>query len=410
MPEAAVLVSAAVLAMGVTALQPGLIPLVALPALLIVLRVGAGGIDLSLSDVVLAVATVPALFMARRPFAPGLRAVLWASVFYQFTTLMAVVNNPYAANAVEWAHAWVLVAGGLLVGWAVGANGHGRTGVRLLYLTIGLLALITVVEGLVQFAQGVFVPVYPTFPFPMHKNFVGTLCGLGAAMVYARPRWAGLSKPTTVVLMTLMIGAILFTQSRQAVVGLVGAVFVLVLRSNTDRKRSKLTLLLLVPIVAVLTNLVQDQLKSDNQFNSALQRLTWFQDSLTVWSTDPWFGVGLRWWYTDRFPFQFQPPNAEIEVLTSSGVVGLLGFAVLIVVSLRVAWRLDPAYGSLAVAVLVSRLVQGQFDLYWAAVQASLPFVVLGLCLGVQRHAEDTPGTPTSGRDTSGVDKPVTVG
>ncbi len=268
----------------------------------------------------LAAATLPALFMARRPFAPGLRAVLWASVFYQFTTLVTVVNNPYAANAVEWAHAWMLVAGGLLVGWAVGANGYGRTGVRLLFFTIGLLALITVVEGLIQFAEGDLTPVYPSFPFPMHKNFAGTLCGLGAAMVYARPRWAGLSRPTTIILMTLMIGAMLFTQSRQAVVGLVGAVFVLVLRSNTDRKRSKLTLLLLVPIVVVVTNLVQDQLKSDNQFNSALQRLTWFQDSLTVWSTDPWFGVGLRWWYTDRFPFQFQPPNAEIEVLTSAGV------------------------------------------------------------------------------------------
>ncbi|WP_404392318.1 O-antigen ligase family protein [Humibacillus xanthopallidus] len=409
MPEAAIVIAVAVLAIGVTALQPGLIPLVSLPFLLVVLRVGTGGIDLSLSDFALAAAALPALFMARRPFAPGLRAVLWASVFYQFTTLMAVVNNPYAANAVEWAHAWLLVAGGLLVGWAVGANGHGRTGVRLLYLTIGLLALITVVEGLIQFAQGDFEPVYPSFPFAMHKNFAGTLCGLGAAMVYARPRWAGLARPTTVILMTLLIGAMLFTQSRQAVVGLVGAVFVLVLRSNTDRKRSKLTLLLLVPIVAVLTNLVQDQLKSDNQFNSALQRLTWFQDSLTVWSTDPWFGVGLRWWYTDRFPFQFQPPNAEIEVLTSAGVVGLVGFVVLIVVSLRVAWKLDPVYGSLAVAVLVSRLVQGQFDLYWAAVQASLPFVVLGLCLGVQRHAEETDGPPAGGRDTSAAKTPVTV-
>ena len=191
----------------------------------------------------------------------------------------------------------------------------------------------------------------------------------------------------------------LFTQSRQAVVGLVGAVFVLVLRSNTDRKRSKLTLLLLVPTVIVVTNLVQDQLQSDNKYNSTLQRLTWFQDSLTVWSTDPWFGVGLRWWYTDRFAFQFQPPNAEVEVLTSAGVLGLVGFIVMLFVAMRVAWRLDPVYGSLAVAVLVSRLVQGQFDLYWAAVQGSLPFVVLGLCLGAERHAEEKAALAAGRRD-----------
>ena len=63
--------------------------------------------------------------------------MLWAAVGYQFATLMTVVNNPYAANAIEWAHAWLLVIGALFVGWAVGANGHGRTGMRLLYLTIG---------------------------------------------------------------------------------------------------------------------------------------------------------------------------------------------------------------------------------------------------------------------------------
>jgi O-antigen ligase len=261
-------------------------------------------------------------------------------------------------------------------------------GVRLLVLTIGALALITVFEGLLHYAKGDFAPVYPSFPFSMHKNFAGTLCSVGAAMVYARPRWVGLSRGLSLTLMSLMVAAVLATQSRQAVVGLVAAIFVLVLRSNTDRKRSKLTLLFLVPILVGVTTVVQDQLRSDNQFNSAQQRLSWFQDSLTVWSTDPWFGVGLRWWYTDRFAFQFQPPNAEIEVLTSAGVLGLVGFLVLMVVALRVSWKLDPAYGTLALAVLVSRLVQGQFDLYWSAVQASLPFVVLGLCIGAEWWAK----------------------
>jgi hypothetical protein len=392
MPEAAVIISVAVLAMGVTALQPGLIPLVCLPLLLVVLRIGGSGVDLSLSDLVLAAACVPAVLLARRPFAPGVRAVLWASAFYQFTTLLAVVNNPYTANAVEWVHAWMLVAGGLLVGWAVGANGMARAGVRLLIASITILAVATVVEGVVHVAHGDLSPVYPTFPFPMHKNFAGTVAAIGAAMVYARPSWAGISAKFARVLMVVMVLAVFFTQSRQALVGLVAAIFVLVVRSNTDRKRSKLILLLLAPLLLFVTSLVQDQLKSDNKFNSVFQRLTWFQDSMTVWGTDPWFGVGLRWWYTDRFAVSFQPPNAEIEVLTSAGVLGLVGFIVLIVVSLRVAWAMDPRYGSLALAVLVSRFVQGQLDLFWVAVQGSLPFVVLGICLGAEHLArqEDT--------------------
>ena len=393
LPEAAVIISAAVLAMGVTAVQPGLIPLAVLPLLLVVLRVGGGGVDLSLSDFALAAAALPALLLAKRPFSPGLRAVLWASAIYQFATLVTVVNNPYAANAVEWAHAWMMVSGSLVVGWAVGANGHGRTGIRLLVATMTVLAVITIVEGVVHFVHGDFSPVYPSFPYDMHKNFAGTVCATGAVMVYARPAWVGINRRWSVALMSLLLGAVLFTQSRQALIGLVAAVVVLVLRSDSDRKRSKVVLLLVAPLGLFVTNLVQDQVESGNQFNSVFQRLTWFQDSMTVWSSDPWFGVGLRWWYTDRFPFQFQPPNAEIEVLTSAGVLGLAAFVMLMVVSLRVAWKLDPAYGSLAVAVLVSRIVQGQFDLFWSAVQGSVPFVVLGICLGASWYAERAAGT-----------------
>jgi hypothetical protein len=392
LPEAAVIISAAVLAMGVTAVQPGLIPLAVLPLLLVVLRVGGGGVDLSLSDFALAAAALPALLLAKRPFSPGLRAVLWASAIYQFATLVTVVNNPYTANAVEWAHAWMMVSGSLVVGWAVGANGHGRTGIRLLVATMTVLAVITIVEGAVHFVHGDFSPVYPSFPYDMHKNFAGTVCATGAVMVYARPAWVGINRRWSVALMSLLLGAVLYTQSRQALIGLVAAVVVLVMRSDSDRKRSKVVLLLVAPLGLFVTNLVQDQVESGNQFNSVFQRLTWFQDSMTVWSSDPWFGVGLRWWYTDRFPFQFQPPNAEIEVLTSAGVLGLAAFVMLMVVSLRVAWKLDPAYGSLAVAVLVSRLVQGQFDLFWSAVQGSVPFVVLGICLGACWYAERAAG------------------
>jgi hypothetical protein len=391
LPQAAILVALAVLAMGIMAVQPGLLPLVSLPGLLVVLRVGAGGVDLSVSDFVLAGAAIPALFLAKRPFSPALRAVLWASAGYQFATLVTVVNNPYQANAIEWAHAWMMVAGALLVGWAVSANGHARLGIRLLIFTIAFFALGAVGEGIVQYATGHFDPIYPTIPFPMHKNFTGTLCSVGAVICYARPAWAGLSARVSYALMALMAAAMLVTQSRQGILGLVAAVFVLVLRGRSERRRSKLILLLAAPLLVLVTNLVQDQIKSGNQFNSVFQRLTWFEDSLHVWLTDPWFGVGLRWWYTDRFAVSFQPPNAEVEVLTSAGLLGLAAFITLLVVALRAAWKLDPVYGSVAVAVLVDRITQAQFDLYWSAVQGSVPFVVLGLCLGAAWYAEREP-------------------
>ena len=111
---------------------------------------------------------------------------------------------------------------------------------------------------------------------------------------------------------------------------------------------------------------------------------------MVVWSQQPWVGAGLRWWYTDRFPFAFQPPNAEMEVLSSTGVIGLAAFLVLMLGALVVLWKMDPVYGTAAFAVLGSRFVQGQLDLFWVAAQTSIPFVIVGICLGAEAlHASE---------------------
>jgi hypothetical protein len=383
-PELAAVVAIVVLVLGLTLVEPAMVPLLSLPLMLLVSRVGAGGVDLSVSDFALGIAMWPALFLAKRPYTAEMRVLLWLAGIYQVATLFTVVNNPYTANIVEWFHAGVLVIGGLLVGWIVGRHGHARLGLRLLLGTITVLAVVTIVEGAIQFAGGDFNPVYVTWPFDMHKNFVGTVTGLGAGIAYARPAWLEWRRGVLITLFFLNSAAVLLTQSRQALIGLVAAIVVLVLRGRGEHKRSKVVLLLAAPALFFVTRLVQDQVKSGNEFNSVFQRLTWFEDSFEVWMTDPWFGVGLRWWYTERFPVQFQPPNAEIEVLTSTGVVGLAAFVALMAGALVVLWRLDPAYGTLALTVLVNRLVQSQFDLYWSAVQASLPFVIIGIALGAQ--------------------------
>ena len=67
---------------------------------------------------------------------------------------------------------------------------------------------------------------------------------------------------------------------------------------------------------------------------------------------------------------------------TSAGVVGLLAFAVMWLVIVVVLWRVDPAFGTLALAVALSRIVQAQFDLFWVAAQVSIPFAIAGICLG----------------------------
>jgi hypothetical protein len=99
------------------------------------------------------------------------------------------------------------------------------------------------------------------------------------------------------------------------------------------------------------------------------------------WKLSPLFGHGLRFWYYNP-SIPYQPPQAEFEVLTSAGIIGLGAFCVMWLVIIVVLWRVEPVYGTLALAATLSRIVQAQFDLFWVAAQVSIPFVIAGICLG----------------------------
>ncbi|WP_402467114.1 O-antigen ligase family protein [Isoptericola aurantiacus] len=390
------LAAVAILACGLLFHDPMSLPVLAMPAVVIVERFGAGGIDLTISDIVLFGAFWIALVFAPRPFSRPMRSMLWLNALYQVATIFTVIANPYQANTVEWFHAWVLISGALVVGWAVGRSGHARLGMTLFLAACGVLAVSTLVQWAGQVAAGNFGAVYPTWPFGMHKNFVGDVVAFAAVVAYARPSWMGWTKRWALPMFWLCTAAVVASQARQAMVGLAVALVILVLRPEPGRRHSKLILLAVAVAGVYVLTLVNDQLESGNEFNSAYQRLTWYEQALSVWNQNPAFGVGLRWWTAGRTDYEFQPPNAELEVLTSAGAVGLAGFLVMFAGMFVVLWRMDRRYGSLALALVASRLVQAQFDLFWVAIQSSVPFLLAGVCLGVQaRHAA---GPPT-GRD-----------
>jgi len=385
--------AALVLAVGLAACSPGALLAFSMPALSLVPRVGAGGVDLSISDVVLAAGFCVALVLGRRPFSRSLRSLLWVTAVYQAATLFTVVANPYTANTVEWFHAWLLTGGAVVVGWAAARDGHARLATNLLVAPMVVIALAAIAVGVPRILSGDPSPVYLGSPFDLHKNALGDILAFGATIAYARPRWLGWNRPLALSLFGLFVAGIAASQSRQAMVGLGVAVLVIILRHEPGRRRSRLPLLAIPPALWYVWQTVAEQLASGNTFNSTYQRLTWFEQSLAVWNQNEWFGVGLRWWTAGRTDFEFQPPNAELEVLSSAGTVGLVGFGVLCVGALVVTWRVDPRYGTLAFAVLANRFVQGQLDLFWVAVQTSLPFVVVGLCLGAQAYDAERAGT-----------------
>ncbi len=405
-PLLAIVIVAVVLALGLSAADAAIIPLMSIPLLLVVLRIGRGGVDLSVADAVLIGCTAVAFVFATRPFSPPMRNFLWLTALYQFATLFTLLVNPYLSNAVEWAHAWVLVGGSALVGWTIGRAGHGRTGMTALVVSSLVLALITLGNAAVQYAQGDFGPVYPAFPYGMHKNFVGTALGFAAVITYANPKWMGWSTAWSRVALVTCLAAIATTQSRQAILGLGAALLFVAWRERRQGRHPwALALFAVIPASVVVATMVRDQVESGNQFNSVFQRVTWLSDTIDFWLESPWVGHGLRYWYRGIPGMDFQPPNAEIEVLASAGVVGLLGFVILMGGALVIAWRLPREFGTVAFAVVLGRLAQAQFDLFWSAVQASIPFLVLGICLGAaalheERHAVDA--WAPSGRSASG--------
>jgi hypothetical protein len=369
-----------VIGLVLTGSIPLAIPLLAMPALFIVERVGFGAGDLTASDVALAAAFATAVLLGKRPYSAPMRQLLWFNLLYQFATLFTVIVNPQVANTVEWFHAWLLISGALVVGWALGRAGLAKTALLLIVGTACVIAVGTVFTGVIQYLHGDFTGVYPAWPWQMHKNFAGTAMSFAAIIAYLRPTWIGLNEQWMRRALLLLVIAILMTQSRQAIIGLIVVILVAVARRGVTG-RSRLTLLLIIPAVWLIVWMVIDQINSQNQHNSVFQRLDWLREVYAFWKHSPIFGHGLRFWYYNP-TVPYQPPQAELEVIASAGVVGLLAFIAMWIGILIVLWRVDPRYGTLALALPLSRIVQGQFDLFWTSVQTSIPFVVTGICLG----------------------------
>lgn len=385
-------IAGALFVVGMTTFSPVSLPILAFPMLIIVERVGGGGVNLSVSDFMLFAALWPALFLGPRPFSKPMRTILWLSAFYQASTLFAVIANPfYLANIVEWFHAWLLISGALVIGWAVGRSGLANLGISLLMGSFLILAMLTLIQAAIQFPSVGLQPVYLNFPYFMHKNFLGCTLAFGVVLAYSRPVWLRWPPMWSNIGFLLCAAGVAASQSRQAIVSIAVAVIIIALRPDPDRHRSKWPLWLAVPAIFFVITVFQDQLASDNTFNSTYQRFNWYQQTLDIWQTQPLFGVGLRWWYSGRFltgADTFQPPNAELEVLSSAGIIGLAGFVVMFAGILAVLWRINPRYGTLAFVIVLTRLVQGQFDLFWIAVHVPIPMAIAGVCLGVMAQVD----------------------
>ncbi|WP_169923409.1 O-antigen ligase family protein [Paramicrobacterium agarici] len=389
--EWAIIAAAAVLVVGIVVYDPMVIVALAVPATLILMRVNG---VLSVSDLVLAAATAVAVVMIRPRGLSSMQSLLWAGAAYSGASIPTLILNVYSENVIEWAHELVLVMGSMVVGFAIGRQGRTRFAigsyiVACLVIAVWAIGKFVIVFALTGAAEEVYLP-------HLHKNTIGGMLSAAIVIVYARPPWLRLS-PAALYWGTLIVlaGGVAASQSRQGMIAAVAGLVIISLRPRPETgRRPVLIWVTALPVLVFAFSMLETQLESGNQFNSAYQRLTWYQESVDIWLTSPIFGVGLRWWYTSRFGEGFQPPNAELEVLTSVGVVGLIAFLALFVVAIVALWRLDPAYGTVGAAVVVTRLAQAQLDLYWVAGQASLLWIVTGITFGALYRDKGLPRGP----------------
>ena len=370
--------SLVVLFAGLAVFEPTILPGIAIIGTLVLERLAGASTNLSVSDALLFFGTLSALIVFRPGDDREVKVLLWLVVAYEAMMVLPVLDNPYRADFIEWGHEAFLAGGALICGWVVGERGHARFGLGAFVFGACVLSLWAGLESPLHH----FHPAY--LPGGYQKNSIGDLVAFGTLVAYANPDYLHLSSKLRHWVIAITLLGIAASQARQAEIGLIVAILVVMHRRGGLRRQGKLIALLSVPVLVYIGIKVKDQLTSKNKFNSAHQRLAWYHDSLSVFHVSPWLGVGLRWWYTNRFPFQFQPPNAELEMLTSGGIMGLAAMFVLYGGGIERLRRLDWQFGTLAFAALLMRVTQAQFDIFWVTGQSSIPFMIVGVALGAR--------------------------
>jgi len=364
-----------VLLVGVATVDLSLIPVLAVPASMAVFRVG----PMSAADLALGLCMIVALLLLRGRGALALQPLVWAGVCYVALSTPQLLLNRYPENFVEWGHEIALVLGSLIVGFVIGREGHARLALGLYVGICWALALAAIANA---FTNG-FTPVYLG---ELHKNALGSILMIGSLIAFANPPWLGWRPLVGYVSFAVFGLGMLAAQSRQALVGALVGVLIIGLRPRFHNgKRSRWMWLILIPVAYFVWAAVVEQLESGDQFNSSNQRLSWYNDSLNVWAQSPLFGVGHRWWVTGHTGYSgFQPPNVLLEVMTTVGIFGLIGFVAMFGTAIWILARMNPVYGTLALAVVVGRFTQSQFDIYWVAGHASILWLIAGICIGVE--------------------------
>jgi hypothetical protein len=370
-----------VLAVAAWLCAPTLPVMLAIPATFLVIRLGGagGGNNLSTADAVLLVGALAAIPLINWSDCGALKRVLMLTAVYMAATLFSVVFHPNRHDLTEWFHELLLVAGSLVVGFALVERNKGRWAMGAF---VAIAAGFSVYSMLLFAAHGGHSP--GGLGQGLQKNLLGVLYAIAVLTTHVNPPWVGLRGRWVRWAKYICVGGVIASGSRQAMIALVVSVLVVTFRTGQMNRRGSMLIVGMIPVGLVAYVTIQHELSSRLPQNSYSYRTLWLGQAMNIWRTSPIFGVGERFWYGGtgaHYALHSQPPNAEISMLATGGIVGLAGLAVLCLGTLWILWRLPALAGALAFGVLLAHVVEGQFDVFWVTSSGSLPWMVAGMGL-----------------------------
>jgi len=370
------IVAALVLVVGVFAADPILLVVVAFPGIFLLQRLGGGGTNLAVADALVFVGALVCLLHIRWKEAHHLRQFLVGILIYEATLILIVAVHPNRYDIVEWFHRMSYLAGSVLIGWVLARTGRARQAFRLYLLGASIIAILAMEHAVTLHFKAAQWGLY-------QKNAIGAMMWVAIVVTQVNPAWTGVSRREARVVKVLCILGLLASQSRQAMVVLIGVLCLSMLLNPEVRRRSKLMLLGTIPLAGLLYYSFTTQFKDNPKFNTVAIRLDQYAAALKVWHLSPFFGEGMRFYNLPQFSNVGVPPSVIIENLAASGIVGSVAFAVCAVLLVRAMVKLPREVGTLGLVVLCGHLTEGLFDIFWIGSYSAAPLIVVGITIGM---------------------------
>ena len=365
-----------IFAFGIFVADPILIAVVVLPGSILIQRVGGGGTNLSLADLLVLVAAFVCLFHIKWSTAIHLKRFLTGIVWFEAVLVLVVVVHPFRGDILEWFHRLSYLAGSTLVGWVIAYHGRARQAFRLYLWGAAILALAALEHAVAMHFQ-------PAQWGDYQKNAIGAVMWVAIVIAQINPPWARIPKVEARVIEGLCLLGLLACQSRQSAIMVVLALGLALLLNSEVRARSRLVIFIAVPAIGLVFYSFVLAFQNNPEFNSVAIRMGQIDAAIHVWHQSPWLGLGMRFYNLPQYLWVTPPPNSLVDNLASTGIVGSLAFVGLVIVTMRAMSGLPRIYGTLGLVVLTAHYVDGLFDTFWIGALSITPFIIAGISLGM---------------------------